>query len=238
MALICVEGLTKQYGGDKGLYSLSFQVEEGEAFALLGPNGAGKTTLIRHLLGFIRPESGRALIHGWECWREAVKVKRIVGYLPGEIHFLEGMKGLDFLQLVCGLHGDKAIFSRRRTRLAKRLDIDLNQDLRQMSKGMKQKVGLIAALMLDAPVLILDEPTSGFDPLMKRVFVDLIREEKERGKTLLLASHNFDEVERTCERVGILRTGQLAAIGRIEALRQAHAAQGASLEEVFIKLYE
>jgi len=233
--MINVEGITKLYSKNRaepnrkgttdirGLKEVTFQVAKGEVFGFLGPNGAGKTTMIRHLMGFIKPDAGFAQIKGLDCWHNALAVKRLVGYLPGEMNFLEHMSGLEFLNLMSGMHGDRPIFRQRRDLLRERLELNLKQPIRKMSKGMKQKLGIIYALMLDAEVLILDEPTSGLDPLMQKVFIDLVLEEKYQGKTIFISSHMFPEVERTCDRVGIIRKGELAAVEGIQKLRQAQS---------------
>lgn len=231
--MINVEGITKLYPKDRGknkgkeskdsrgIKNVTFRVDKGEVFGFLGPNGAGKTTMIRHLMGFIKPEAGFAQIKGLDCWRNSLAVKALVSYLPGEMNFLEQMSGLEFLNLMSGMHGNRPIFRKRRDVLVKRLDLDLKQPIRKMSKGMKQKLGIIYALMLDSEVLILDEPTSGLDPLMQKVFIDLVLEEKCQGKTIFISSHMFPEVERTCDRVAIIRDGELVTVERIQKLRQA-----------------
>ncbi|SPF50433.1 ABC transporter family protein [Candidatus Desulfosporosinus infrequens] len=227
--MINVEGITKLYPKDKrkentelrGLKEVTFRVDQGEVFGFLGPNGAGKTTMIRHLMGFIKPDAGFAQIKGLDCWKNSLAVKALVSYLPGEMNFLEQMSGLEFLNLMSGMHGDRPIFRKRRDALVERLELNLKQSIRKMSKGMKQKLGIIYALMLDAEVLILDEPTSGLDPLMQKVFIDLVLAEKSQGKTIFISSHMFSEVERTCDRVGIIRNGKLATVEEIQKLRQA-----------------
>jgi ABC-2 type transport system ATP-binding protein len=203
-----------------GLKKITFYIPEGEVFGLLGPNGAGKTTTIRQLMGFIKPDAGYARIKGLDCWRDSQKVKALVSYLPGEMNFLKEMSGLEFLNLMAGMHGDRPVFGRRRAELVERMDLNLKQPIKKMSKGMKQKLGIISMMMLDAEVLILDEPTSGLDPLMQKVFIDLVLEEKGRGKTILISSHMFSEIERTCDRVGIIRAGELVAVDGIQKLRQ------------------
>ena len=231
--MINVEGITKLYPKESsrkrgkevidicGLKEISFRVNEGEVFGFLGPNGAGKTTMIRHLMGFIKPDAGFAQIKGLDCWQNSREVKALVSYLPGEMNFLEQMSGLEFLKLMSGMHGDRPIYQQRRDVLIERLELNLKQPIKKMSKGMKQKLGIIYALMLDSEVLILDEPTSGLDPLMQKVFIDLVLEEKFQGKTIFISSHMFPEVERTCDRVGIIRDGKLATVEGIQALRQA-----------------
>ncbi|MBC2722894.1 ABC transporter ATP-binding protein [Desulfosporosinus sp.] len=220
--MIEVKGLTKVYRQEgRGIWNISFQVEPGTAFGFLGPNGAGKTTTIRLLMGFLKPDSGRVTIKELDCWRKKTEVKKFVSYLPGELHFIENLMGEDFLDLIAGMHGYDRRIKKNRDYLSGALELDLKILIRKMSKGMKQKLGIIAALMLDAEVLILDEPTSGLDPLMQKVFLDLILEEKRKGKTLFMSTHQFSEIERSCEQVGIIREGKLLAIQSISQLREA-----------------
>jgi len=218
--MIEVKELTKVYPEGRGIRDISFQVDPGTAFGFLGPNGAGKTTTIRLLMGFLRPDSGRVTINELDCWRDKTDVKKIVSYLPGELHFIENLTGVDFLALIAGMHGDCFKIKQNRDYLMSALDLDLKILIRKMSKGMKQKLGIISALMLDASVLILDEPTSGLDPLMQKVFIDLILEEKKKGKTLFMSSHQFAEIERTCEKAGIIREGKLLSVQSISQLRE------------------
>lgn len=217
--MIEVSGLTMQYRGGKGIFDLSFSIGEGEVFGYLGPNGAGKTTTIRNLLGFMKADRGSCSIKGLDCWSKAAEIQKNLGYIPGEIAFISGMKGNEFLRLLSGMRGTKDAATQKK--LAERFEIDINMSLRKMSKGMKQKVGIIAAFMHDPAVYILDEPTNGLDPLMQKRFVELVLEEKHRGKTILMSSHMFDEIERTCDRAGIIRDGRLVAIEDIAALKQA-----------------
>ncbi|WP_363319245.1 ABC transporter ATP-binding protein [Desulfosporosinus sp.] len=219
--MIEVKELNKLYSEGRGVRNLNFQVDVGKAFGFLGPNGAGKTTAIRLLMGFLKPDSGRVTINEIDCWKEKAEVKKIVSYLPGELHFMESLTALDFLDLIARMHGNKRQIKRNRDYLASALELDLKILIRKMSKGMKQKLGIIAALMLDKKVLIFDEPTSGLDPLMQKVFIDLILGEKKRGKTLFMSSHQFVEIDRTCEHVGIIREGELLTIQSISQLRDA-----------------
>jgi len=218
--LLEVSELTKSYHKVRGVKDLSFQVESGTAFGFLGPNGAGKTTTIRLLMGFMKPDLGSARIWGLDCWQDRAELKRIISYLPGELHFMEQFTGQEFLDLIKGMHGAHETIRKNQIDLLRILELDPSQGIRKMSKGMKQKLGIIAALMLDSPVLILDEPTSGLDPLMRKTFIELILEEKKRGKTIFMSSHHFSEIERTCERVGIIRDGELLAIQDIALLKQ------------------
>lgn len=219
--MIRVERLTKVYAAGKGIRGISFQVKQGETLGLLGPNGAGKTTIIRLLMGFIRPQAGTASINCWDCWQEGIKIKQITGYLPGEIRLMESMSGEGFLNLVLGMHGGNPEHGRRKATLRERLAVDTKQPIGKMSKGMKQKLGIIAAFMLDPQVLVLDEPTSGLDPLFQKICVDMLLEEKARGKTILMSSHMFPEIERTCDRVGMICAGELLTVADVQALRQS-----------------
>ena len=217
--MIVIEGLTKSYGQDKGIFDLTLQVAEGETLGYLGPNGAGKTTTIRHLLGFLNPDAGRCAIKGLDCRGRAAEIQAFTGYLPGEIVFLDNMSGYQFLDLMAGMRQMRS--TAKRDRLIDALELDCSGKIRKMSKGMKQKLGLVAALMHDPAVLLLDEPTSGLDPLMQQRFVALIQEEKAAGKTILMSSHSFPETERTCDRVAIIRHGRLVALEDVGTLRAA-----------------
>ena len=220
MSVIKIENLTRNYGGGKGVFDISFHVAQGEVFGFLGPNGAGKTTTIRHLMGFLKPQSGRCMIDGLDCWHDSDKIQLRLGYIPGEISFFDDMTGMEFLHFLAGYR--KIGVNNRMKELLERFELDPKGKIKKMSKGMKQKIGIVAAFMHDPDILILDEPTSGLDPLMQSHFIDLIGEEKGRGKTILLSSHMFEEVERTCDRVGIIREGKLAAVDSVEALRERH----------------
>ncbi|HET7616622.1 MAG TPA: ABC transporter ATP-binding protein [Bacillales bacterium] len=214
---IHIHDLTKDFGNGKGIFDLTFEVKEGEVFGYLGPNGAGKSTTIRHLMGFMKPSGGTAEINGLDCWKQSAEIQKKVGYLPGEIAFMEGMNGLQFLDLLGGMRKMKD--SSRRDELIGRLQLDAKSPIRKMSKGMKQKLGIVAAFMHDPEILILDEPTSGLDPLMQTVFIDLVLEEKAKGKTVLMSSHSFAEIDRSCDRAGIIKDGRLVAVENVHDLR-------------------
>lgn len=220
MSAIKIDSLTRDYGGGRGVFDLSFEVGQGEAFGFLGPNGAGKTTTIRHLMGFIKPKSGVCTIDGMDCWRDSAKIQQRLGYIPGEISFFDDMTGTEFLKFTAQYRGMND--SGRTEEMLKRFDLNPKGKMKRMSKGMKQKIGIVAAFMHDPDILILDEPTSGLDPLMQSRFIELITEEKERGKTILMSSHMFDEVERTCHRMGIIKEGRLVAVDTSSALRKKH----------------
>ena len=219
--VIEIKELTKGYSGDRGVFNLSLTVYEGEVMGFLGPNGAGKTTTIRNLMGFIRPQSGSCSIEGHDCFKDAQIIQGRLGYLAGELAFPDDMTGTGLLNYIAALKGVRD--KKRISQLQERFDFDPSQRIRRMSKGQKQKVGIIAAFMSDPAVILLDEPTSGLDPLMQNRFIDLISEEKERGKTIFLSSHIFEEVERTCNRVGILRKGRLVETKDIDELKSRRA---------------
>jgi ABC-2 type transport system ATP-binding protein len=218
MSVIEINGLTKDYGGHKGIFDLSFRVNQGEVFGYLGPNGAGKTTTIRHLMGFLTSDRGDARILGRDCRKEAAAIMKDLGYLPAEMAFFDGMTGIDFLKFMGEMRG--MTNSAYRDKLIERFELDAKGRIRKMSKGMKQKLGIVCAFMHEPQVLLLDEPTSGLDPLMQKVFAELILEEKAKGKTVLMSSHSFEEIERTCDRAGIIRQGELVATENIRDLKE------------------
>lgn len=220
MNAIQIENLVRNYGTGKGVFDVSFHVKQGEAFGFLGPNGAGKTTTIRHLMGFLKPRSGKCIIDGLDCWNEREKVQAKLGYIPGEISFFDDMTGTDFLRFIAKYR--RIGTQNRKEELLERFELDPSGKTKKMSKGMKQKLGIVAAFMHDPDILILDEPTSGLDPLMQSRFIDLIGEEKKRGKTILMSSHMFEEVERTCDRIGIIRKGRMVAVDAADTLRERH----------------
>ncbi len=218
--MISIEHLTRDYGNGKGIFDVSFSVDQGEVFGFLGPNGAGKTTTIRHLMGFIKPRSGKCEIDGKDCWKQSDEIQKALGYIPGEISFWDDLTGKEYLQFLMDYR--KIRKDNRTEELLERFELDPNARIKKMSKGMKQKIGIVAAFMHDPDILILDEPTSGLDPLMQNRFIELIREEKEKGKTILLSSHIFEEVERTCDRIGMIREGRLVTVDSVETLRNRH----------------
>ncbi|HIX29467.1 MAG TPA: ABC transporter ATP-binding protein [Candidatus Blautia stercoravium] len=220
MNTINIEHLSRYYGEGKGIFDISFHVKQGEVFGFLGPNGAGKTTTIRHLMGFLKPKSGTCMIDGMDCWKERENIQEELGYIPGEISFFDDMSGTEFLKFITKYR--KTGTHNRQKELLERFDLDPKGKIRKMSKGMKQKLGIVTAFLHDPAILILDEPTSGLDPLMQNRFIDLIAEEKKRGKTILMSSHIFEEVERTCDRIGIIRKGKIVAVDSTLALRERH----------------
>ena len=215
-AAIITSGLTKRYGAARGIEDVSFEVARGEVFGFLGPNGAGKTTTIRTLLGLLRPTAGRASILGFDVWRDGIAARARTGFLPGEFAFDEQVTGEELLDLFADLRGvgDRA-YARS---IASRFEADLSRPLGELSRGNRQKVGLVQALAHRPAVLVMDEPTAGLDPLMQEQFARLVGELRHEGTTIFLSSHNLAEVERMCDRVGILRAGRLAAVESVEAI--------------------
>ena len=216
-SIISVNKLTKRYGSSRGVDNVSFEVVEGEVFGFLGPNGAGKTTTIRTLLGLLRPTSGGATIAGLDCWAQATAVKRLVGYLPGEFTLDPALTGAQIIEYLGHLRGgvDHAYV----TKLVERLELDPSKRFRQYSRGNKQKVGLVQAFMHRPRLLIFDEPTSGLDPLNQQEFYHMLAEAKADGATAFFSSHNLAEVEHTCDRVGIIREGQLVKVDAVHTLK-------------------
>jgi ABC-2 type transport system ATP-binding protein len=216
-SVIHTEQLTKYYGSHRGIIEVDLDIAEGEAFGFLGPNGAGKTTMFRTLLDHIGPTSGRATIFGIETTADPVAIHRRLGYLPGEFALYDKLTGGQTLDYFANLRGgvDKAY----QADLITRLDVDASRKFREYSKGNKQKIGLIIALQHRPDLLLLDEPTSGLDPLIQQEFYAVIREAKAEGRTVFLSSHILSEVEKTCDRVAIIRDGRLVRVDRTVALR-------------------
>jgi ABC-2 type transport system ATP-binding protein len=215
--VIRTEQLTKSYGAQRGIVDLDLTVAEGEAFGFLGPNGAGKTTTIRTLLDHIRPTSGKAYVFGIETTVDPVAIHRRLGYLPGEFLLYDKLTGGQTIDYFANLRG--GVDRTYQQQLIQRLDIDPSRKFKELSKGNKQKIGLVIALQHHPDLLMLDEPTSGLDPLMQQTFYELIREAKAEGRTVFLSSHILSEVEKTCDRVAIIRDGRLVRVDRVEALR-------------------
>ena len=217
MPIILTENLTKFYGRQRGIEGLDLEVQEGEVFGFLGPNGAGKTTTIRLLMGLLRPDSGTAAVGGLNCWRDAVEVKKLIGYLPSDFSLDPNLTGGEIIAYLGHLRGgvDRSYVAD----LAGRLDLELGRKFRQYSHGNRQKVGIVQAFMHRPRLLILDEPTTGLDPLMQQVFANMVHEARNEGHTVFLSSHVLSEAERLCDRVGIIRDGRLVQVGTVEALR-------------------
>ncbi len=216
-AIIQTEKLTKSYGSHRGIIEVDLAVEQGEVFGFLGPNGAGKTTTIRVLLDLIRPTGGRALVFGIASSADPVAIHRRIGYLPGEFALYDRLTGGQTLEYFANLRGgvDRAY----RASLVERFDLDPSRRFREYSKGNKQKVGLVIALQHRPDLLVLDEPTAGLDPLVQQTFFEVLREAVAEGRTAFLSSHVLSEVEKSCDRVAIIRDGRLVKVDTIEALR-------------------
>ena len=235
-SVIRTEGLTKYYGKHRGLVDLSFQVEAGHVVGFLGPNGSGKTTTIRLLLDFIRPTGGRAQVFGLDARADSLEIRSKVGYLPGDLTAYDGMTGWELLTYYSNLRG--GVDRSYAQSLSERLELDLTRKIGNLSKGNKQKVGLVQAFMARPELLILDEPTGGLDPLMQQEFYRMVLEAKAEGQTVFLSSHVMAEVERIADRVGIIREGRLVldedvATLKARALRQLeiHFGEQVSLED-------
>ena len=215
---IRVKNLTKDYGHGRGVFNISLQVGEGECYGFLGPNGAGKTTTIRHMMGFSKPQIGRCTVLGSDCLKNAAELKNVIGYLPGEVALPAGLTGEGFLKMTLKMHGcSDDSFCRQ---LLERFELKADKKTREMSLGEKRKLAIVAAFMHDPRILILDEPTSGLDPVMQQEFINFVKEEKERGKTIFLSSHIFSEVDAVCDRIAIIKDGMIVSEFKADELRK------------------
>ncbi len=215
--VIETSGLTVYYGRHRGIVDVDLAVNKGEVFGFLGPNGAGKTTTERVLLDIIRPTTGSAHIFGLDCQAEGVTVRERVGYLPGELSLYDDMRVSAFFEMYASLHNggsDKRYWQT----LADRLDLDTSRKIKELSRGNKQKVGIVTAFMNKPELLILDEPTSGLDPLVQQTVMEMVREANDAGATVFFSSHILPEVQAVCDRVGIIREGRLVAVERVDTL--------------------
>ena len=216
---IVLNELTKHYGKHRGINNLSFSVNQGEFFGFIGPNGAGKSTTIRTLMGLIRPTGGSAAIFDLDCHSKASVIARDVGYLPSENSYYENMKVRELLQYTADLYGMDC--KTKMKELADRLNLDLSRKIADLSLGNKKKVGIVSAIMTSPKLIIMDEPTSGLDPLIQQAFYDILKEENSRGATVFFSSHVLSEVQKLCDRVAILKEGQLIGIQSIKELRES-----------------
>ncbi|MCL2570351.1 MAG: ABC transporter ATP-binding protein [Firmicutes bacterium] len=233
--MIEIKNLNYNYpSSGKGIFDIDFEVRKGQVVGFLGPNGAGKTTTIRCILGFMKAQSGTVTVNGIDCFNNAPQVAKYVGYIAGEPSFPDGMSGIEFLRFLIDLRIseqgevkegenklDKEILTQRMNTLVQYFELNANTKIKRMSKGMKQKTAIVAAFMHDPEVIILDEPTSGLDPLMQAKFIDMLQNEKKRGKTILISSHMFAEIERTADRVLIIRDGRIVAEDQVKNLKKA-----------------
>ena len=215
--LVETQGLTKRYGSSRGIEDVTFTITEGEVFGFLGPNGAGKTTTIRTLMGLLRPTAGSARIGGLDCWAQSTEVKRLVGYLPGELSLDPNLTGGQILEYFGNLRG--GVDQTYLKQLISRMGLDPTRKFRQYSSGNKRKIGIVQAFMHRPRLLILDEPTNGLDPLNQQEFDRMVNEVREDGRTVFLSSHILTEVEQTCTRVAIIREGRLVRVGGVTELK-------------------
>ncbi|MFA5866393.1 MAG: ABC transporter ATP-binding protein [Actinomycetota bacterium] len=216
MAVIETKSLTKYYGKSRGIEGLDLEVNEGEVFGFLGPNGAGKTTTIRSLLGLIMPTGGSASVFGLDIVRDSVAIRARTGYIPGDPSFYPKMTGHDLLDYLANFRpGNPPVL---RDELTRRFDLDLSKRCKDYSRGNKQKLAIVVAFMHDPDLLVLDEPTLGLDPFMQKEFYSLMEDFRQRGKTVLLSSHILGDVDKTCERVGIIKEGKLVTVEKVHEL--------------------
>lgn len=217
MSVIEIKNLTKDYGSNQGIFDINLNIEKGEMIGFVGTNGSGKTTTIRNIMGFIKPTSGQVLVNNKSSWEHAREIVKDIGYVPGEIAFPDLKTGIDFLKCQAEFLNMKNMDYANE--LIERLQLDPRANLKRMSKGMKQKTALVAALMNDAPIIILDEPTTGLDPLMRVTFLDIIKEEHKKGKTIFMSSHMFEELETTCDRVALINDGHIIDVVNMDDIR-------------------
>ncbi len=216
-SIISVNNLTKDYGYDRGIFDVSLDIKKGEVFGYLGTNGSGKTTTIRHMMGFLKADSGTVTVNGLDPWKKSPEVMKNVSYIPGEIAFPDLKTGTDFFKVQAQYLGVEDFTYMNH--LIDMLGLDPSAVLKRMSKGMKQKTAIVAALMGNREVLIMDEPTTGLDPLMRETFLELVREEKAKGRTIFMSSHIFEEIEDVCDRVAIINNGKIQEVVNLSEFR-------------------
>ena len=217
--VIELKNLTKDYGENRGIFDLNLTINEGEMIGFVGTNGSGKTTTIRNILGFIQPSSGEVKVNGLESWKYSSEFIKDIGYVPGEISFPDLKTGLDFLKSQASFLGLKDLSYA--DYLIEKLQLDIRAPLKRMSKGMKQKTAIVAALMNDPKIIILDEPTTGLDPLMRDAFLEIIENEHKKGKTIFMSSHMFNELEKTCDRVALISDGHIIDIADMNLINNS-----------------
>lgn len=215
--IIKIQNLTKDFGRGRGVFNVDLGINQGEVFGLVGINGSGKTTIMRHLMGFLNPDKGRTSIAGMDCWKNSAGIKKMVGYIPGEISFPDVHSGMDFLRLQANYMSlNNMTYANE---LIKRLNLDPTAKLKRMSKGMKQKTAIVNAFMCNSNILLLDEATTGLDPLMQKSFTEIILHEKRKGKTIFMSSHMFNEMENTCDRVAFIKDGHIIQVVDMKTIR-------------------
>lgn len=215
--VIEIENLTKDYGNGRGVFNVSFDIYKGEMLGFVGSNGAGKTTTIRNIMGFLKPDNGKVTIYGLDSWNDSEKTKKYIGYVPGEIAFPDLKTGIDFIKSQAEFLNISDLSYANS--LIEKLQLDPKANLKRMSKGMKQKTALVVALMANPDILILDEPTTGLDPLMRVSLLNILKEEKEKGKTILISSHLYEELEGNCDRVVLINKGQIKDIANMQEIK-------------------
>lgn len=215
--LIEIKDLTKDFGQGRGIFGVSFSVHQGECFGFLGPNGAGKSTTIRHLMGFSKPQSGHTYIRGIDTLKNRDKVMREVSYLPGEIELPEALTGKEFIEEQKELKG--VIDDTFLEYLNKTFKLDTSLRCKEMSLGMKRKIAIVCCFMSDPEIIIMDEPSSGLDPDMQKVFINLVKAEKKRGKTMLMSSHIFEEIDSCCDRIAVIKDGCIVSLFKADDLK-------------------
>ncbi len=220
--MIKLEALTKYYKKHaRGILDVSLEIKKGEIFGFIGPNGAGKSTTVRTLLNLIFPTSGNATIDGLDIVSDTIEIRKMVGYIPSEVNFYDDMYVKDFIKYATSFHGE--VDQPFMDMLVEKLELDLNRKIEDLSFGNKKKVAIVAALVTHPQILILDEPTSGLDPLMQSVFFQLLEGEKKQGTTIFFSSHNLSEVQRICDRVGIIKEGRLIKVETVEDIMKTRA---------------
>jgi ABC-2 type transport system ATP-binding protein len=212
-----IEGLQKTYGKVQAVKGISLRIERGEIFGFLGPNGSGKTTTIRCMLDVIRPTAGTICVLGLDAQRDTMELHRRIGYLPGDVRLPGNMTGKQIINYFSRLQGLEPVLL---DDLVARFDVEMKRQLKSYSKGMRQKIGIVLAFMCDPEILLLDEPTSGLDPLLQRTFNEFLLDEQKRGKTVFMSSHIMSDVEKVCQRVAVIRQGEIVTVEEVEKLRQ------------------
>lgn len=234
--IIQLNKLTKDYGQNRGVFDFNIAIQPGEVFGIVGVNGSGKTTTLRQMMGFLKPTSGSITIKGLDAWQDAAKLKHLIGYVPGEIAFPDTKSGTTFLKTqekMLHMTSDQ-----RSNQLIQDLKLDTEANIKRMSKGMKQKTALVEAFMADSEILLLDEPTTGLDPVMRDVFIELILDVKRRGKTVVMSSHMFNELEPTCDRIAFIQNGKLLEIIDQKKMAAIKATSNVTIEFANQKNYE
>ena len=217
-----IHDLTKDYGSGRGVFDINFDIYKGEMLGFVGSNGAGKTTTIRNIMGFLKPDKGNVTVYGMDSWQDAEKTKKYIGYVPGEIAFPDLKPGTEFIKSQAEFLGLKDMSYANF--LIEKLQLEPSANLKRMSKGMKQKTAIVVALMADPDILILDEPTTGLDPLMRVSFLEILAEEKKKGKTILISSHLYEELEKNCDRVALINNGKIVDIAVMKEIKNRKVA--------------